>query len=65
MTKDYLRHAAGLESGLAKQGLIQDLALYTLFLDIRVVVVFADMIHADSSDKQLSEACFVAGFERI
>jgi hypothetical protein len=41
----------------------QDLALYTLFLDIRVVVVFADMIFAHSSDKQLSDACMVAGFE--
>ena len=62
-SKDYSLHVAGLERGLGKQGLVQELALYTLFLDIRVIVVNTDMIFAHSSDKELSDACVVAGFE--
>ena len=59
----FLFHAAGLIPGEDKQGEIHDLAIYTLFLDIRVIVVHADAIRADSTEKQLSEACIVAGFE--
>ena len=62
-SKHYLLHAAGLTPGKDLQGLVQDLALYTLFSDIRVVVVIVDMIHANSNEKQLSDACVVAGFE--
>ena len=43
-SKDYLLHAAGLSKGLDLQGLVQKLAIYTLFLDVRVVVVMADLI---------------------
>ncbi len=59
----YLFHAAGLIPGLALQGEVHDLAIYTLFLDVRVVVVHADIIRANSTEKELSEACMVAGFE--
>ena len=54
-SKDYLLHAAWLSKGLDLQGLVQDLAIYTLFLDVRVVVVMADLIRADSSEEDLSE----------
>jgi len=62
-SKQYLLHAAGLTSGIDLQGDVQDLAIYTLFLDVRVVVVHVDMIRANSSEKDLEDACVVAGFE--
>ena len=62
-SKQYLLHAAGLTTGMDLQGDVQDLAIYTLFLDIRVMVVHVDMIRANSSDKELEDACMVAGFE--
>ena len=41
-SKQYLLHAAGLTTGMDLQGDVQDLAIYTLFLDIRVMVVHVD-----------------------
>ena len=62
-SRDYLLHIAGMGEGMDKQGTVQDLAIYSLFLDIRVIVVLADRIHASSSEKELSDACIEAGFE--
>ena len=39
-------------------GTFQDFAFYTFSQDIRVVVVHADMVKADSSDEDLARACF-------
>ena len=41
---------------------MQDLAIYTLFLDIRIEVISVDEIHADSTDAQLLLACRPATF---
>jgi hypothetical protein len=61
-SKDYLLHASGLVKGIDLQGDMQDLAIYTLFLDIRIEVISVDEIHADSTDAQLLLACRPATF---
>ena len=57
-SEEFQAHVAGLIPGEGRLGIFQDLALYTFSLDVRVVVVHADMIKADSSDEALTLACF-------
>jgi hypothetical protein len=57
-SEEFQAHVAGLIPGEGRLGTFQDLALYTFSLDVRVVVVHADMIKADSSDEALTLACF-------
>ena len=61
-SQDYLYHAAGLESGQALHGTINDLALFSLLLDVRIIVIHADEIQTDSSEEDMSKYCTVAGF---
>jgi len=55
----FLLRTAGLSKGKDIQGSAVDLALYSFSLDVRVVVVLADMIRGHSSDTDLEQACSV------
>jgi len=58
----YLQHAAGLEKGKDVWGTVLDLGLYTMFLDVRIVVIDVGQIRGDSSDEELLQSCSETGF---
>jgi hypothetical protein len=62
--EEYQLYAAGLVSGKKILGSFADFGLYTLYLDVRVVIIFADQVHPNSSDKELYQACYPACFEK-
>ena len=53
----------GTISGKELWGSVTDLALYTLYEDVRVVVINADSIVRSSSDRDLLQACTPSAFE--
>ena len=59
---DYRYHAAGLAKGKEVWGTVLDLGLYTMFLDVRVMVVHVGQIRGVSSDEELLQSCFEAVF---
>ena len=61
-SKGYLQHAAGLEKGKDVWGTVLDLGLYTMFLDVRIVVIDVGQIRGDSSDEELLQSCSETGF---
>ena len=53
--EEFLQRTTGRSKGKDCQGTAVDLALYSFSLDIRIVVVLADMIRKHSSDKDWSK----------
>jgi len=55
-SKGYLQHAAGLEKGKDVWGTVLDLGLYTMFLDVRIVVIDVGKIREIPVTKSCSKA---------
>ena len=61
-SKEYLSHASVLQNVKEAWGTILDLGLYTMFLDVRIIVIFVGRIRGVSSDEELLQSCFEAVF---
>ena len=63
-TSDSLEaRVSGIAKGKDRWGSPTDLALYTLYDDVRVVVVYADEILCETPDEELLASCTVATFD--